>query len=222
RGPGAAPPARGQRPVVRFHGLGRAKAGTRGNPEARRGSAAHFRRHPGQRVPAAGRGAHGGPAPAPRGAAPGRRAGGTGPASPPSRAPVNAAPLLQPAPRLVVGAALLLWGWQNGFLPYAAIMAVMIEGAQRAAWRWRVSAAEFNLVADASSLVLLAVVIYVFSTRGAQGIFVILALLPFMFFPLLTVQVYSERGSTPLPALFISLRRHGGLLLRRGDAIDLT
>jgi transglutaminase-like putative cysteine protease len=36
------------------------------------------------------------------------------------------------------------------------------------------------------------------------------------------VQVYSERGSTPLPALFISLRRHGGLLLRRGDAIDLT
>ena len=130
--------------------------------------------------------------------------------------------LLPPAPRLVTGAALLLWGWENGFLPYAALMALLIEGAPRVGWRWRVSAAEFNLVSDASSLVLLAVVIYVFSTRGSQGIFLILALLPFLLLPLLLVQVYSERGATPLPALFISLRRRAGLLLRRDAVIDLT
>ena len=49
--------------------------------------------------------------------------------------------------------------------------------------------------------------LYVFSSQGSKGIFVILAVLPFTLFPLVLVQVFSERGRLKLSALFISLRR---------------
>lgn len=114
---------------------------------------------------------------------------------------------LRGAPPLLVAAALLLWGWQNAFLPYAVPMALMLEAARWSRWRWPVSAREFNLVADLCSAALLLIVLWVFSAHGAKGIFTILALLPFAVFPLLLVQNYSERGRIRLSALFISLRR---------------
>jgi hypothetical protein len=106
-----------------------------------------------------------------------------------------------------MAAALLLWGWQNGFLPYAVPMAAALEAARWVRWRWSVTDREFNHVSDLSSVVLLVIVLYAFSTQGAKGIFLILALLPFSLFPILLVQVFSERGSLRLSALFLSLRR---------------
>lgn len=111
------------------------------------------------------------------------------------------------APRMIVASGLLLWGWQNGFLLYAVTMAAVLEGARLVRWRWPVSDREFNHVSDLSSIVLLLTVLYVFGTHGAKGIFPILALLPFTLFPLVLVQVFSERGRMKLGALFISLRR---------------
>jgi transglutaminase-like putative cysteine protease len=114
---------------------------------------------------------------------------------------------LRGASPLLVAAALLLWGWQNAFLPWAAGMAAAIEAARWVRWRWPVTDREFNHVSDLSSVVLLVIVIYVFSTQGSKGIFLILALLPFTLFPLVLVQVFSERGRMKLSALFLSLRR---------------
>lgn len=111
------------------------------------------------------------------------------------------------APPFIVCAGLLIWGWQNQFLIYAAGMALALEAAHWASWRWPVTDREFNHVSDLSSVIFLVVVVYVFSEEGAKGIFLILALLPFVFFLLLLVQVYSDAGQVRLSALFVSLRR---------------
>lgn len=121
---------------------------------------------------------------------------------------MNAAALrLGSAPRFLIAAGLVVWGWQNGLLIYAVPMALSLEAARWVAWRWPVSDREFNLLSDLSSVIFLIVVVYVFNARGATGIFLILALMPFIFFPLVLVQMYSEAGRVRLSSLFISMRR---------------
>ena len=39
-------------------------------------------------------------------------------------------------PPFLLGAALLFWGWQTGFLVYGAAMAVVLESAQWIKTRW--------------------------------------------------------------------------------------
>ena len=117
-----------------------------------------------------------------------------------------AATALKHAPPFIMGAGLLLWGWQNGFLIYAVPMAVLLELASRVTWRWPISDKEFNNVADLSGVVFFLLVIYIFSEKGTRGIFTILAIMPFVLYPLILVQQYSERGKVKLSVLIISLR----------------
>jgi len=131
--------------------------------------------------------------------------------------------VLRGAPPLLIAAGLLLWGWQNGFLAYAAAMAIALEAARGVRWRWPITDREFNHVSDLSSVVLLLIVVYVFSMQGSKGIFATLALLPFALFPLVLVHVFSDRGRMRLSALFISLRRLDPATSREAAAeIDIT
>lgn len=131
---------------------------------------------------------------------------------------------LPPAPAYLSAATLLVWGWQNEFLIYAVVMALVIAGAAFTHWRWDISDREFNLVSDVSSVAFAALVVYVFSIKGAMGIFLILALLPFVFFILIVLQLYSAAGSVRLSTLFISLRRleEPGLSPEAAMRIDLS
>ncbi|MCZ6804401.1 MAG: hypothetical protein O7D86_10825, partial [Proteobacteria bacterium] len=101
---------------------------------------------------------------------------------------------LRSAPPVILTAGLLLWGWQTMFLPYALIMAVMLETSYWVSWRWHITNKEFNDIADLIGIVFFIVVIYIFVTEGANGIFVILSILPFILFLLVLVQLYSEAG----------------------------
>ena len=116
-------------------------------------------------------------------------------------------PTLPPAPPMLLGCGLLLWGWQNSFLLYAVPMALVLEGARWIQWRWPVTDHEFNNASDLSSVILLIAVIYIFNEYGAKGIFVILAIMPFVVFPLLLVQSFSVAGQVRVSALFISMRK---------------
>ena len=116
-------------------------------------------------------------------------------------------PSLISAPRYSLGAVLLLWGWQTGFLLFAIPMIVLIELSGWAKWRWPITAKEFNNVADLSGVGFFITVVYIFTTVGAKGIFVILSVMPFVLLPLLLLQRYSDRGRVPVSALFVSLRR---------------
>ena len=114
---------------------------------------------------------------------------------------------LIPAPKFIVGAGVLFWGWQNGFLLYALPMALLLETASWVLWRWPVSDKEFNYIADLSGVVFFLIIIYIFSEKGTRGIFTILSITPFVLFPLIFTQLYSEQGKIKLSTLFISLRR---------------
>lgn len=130
---------------------------------------------------------------------------------------------LKPAPKLTTGACLLFWGWQNEFLIYALPMALLLESAHWAAWRWPISDKEFNAIADLSGVIFFLLVIYIFNEKGTQGIFTTLSITPFVLFPLILIQSYSEQGKIKLSALFISLRRldgHDALEFNAG--VDLT
>ena len=126
-------------------------------------------------------------------------------------------------PPFLMAAGLLLWGWQCDFLPYAALMAVILEYSGFSRWRIPISDKEFNHISDLSGIMLLAVVIYLFSVNAYYGIYTILAVLPFIFFLLILAQVYSTTGKIKLAALFISLRRiNPSTLHERNMEIDLS
>lgn len=115
--------------------------------------------------------------------------------------------LLQPAPPLIMGAGLLLWGWQNQFLPYAFIMAVILESSRLVRWRWSTSEKEFNNISDISGIGFFITVVYIFITVRSQGIYTILSILPFVFFLIVVTQVYSVQRTLKLSVLLVSLRK---------------
>lgn len=130
---------------------------------------------------------------------------------------------LRPAPPFTLAAALLLWGWQTGFLLFAIPMLVILELTHWIRWRWPVTDKEFNLLADVSGLGFFIVVVYIFTSEGARGIFVILSVMPFVLFPLVIVQYYSDRGRVGLASLFVSLRRLDPVTTpEAGAEIDLS
>ncbi len=114
---------------------------------------------------------------------------------------------LPPAPPFTIGAALILWAWQTEFLIFAIPMIILIELSHWTSWRWTVNNKEFNLISDFSGVGFFIVVVYIFSTVGSRGIFVILSVMPFILFLLLIIQLYSEQGKINLSSLFVSLRK---------------
>ena len=114
---------------------------------------------------------------------------------------------LRAAPPLLIGATLIVWGWQCQLLPYAFLMALLVESTSFVSLRWAITDKEFNTLSDFSGVMFAIATVYIFSSEGARGIFIILKVLPFILFPLLLVQKYSGRGMMKLSALLVSLRK---------------
>ncbi|HSR63766.1 MAG TPA: transglutaminase-like domain-containing protein [Gammaproteobacteria bacterium] len=135
---------------------------------------------------------------------------------------INPALTLRPAPPLLLAAGLLFWGWQNDFLLYAIPMAILLESVQLVPRRLQISDREFNRIADISSLVFLLTIVYVFSEKAVHGIYTLLSLFPFLFYPLILSQVYSSTGRIRAAALFISLRKLRYIAGEEQAAYDLS
>lgn len=114
---------------------------------------------------------------------------------------------LRPAPVWLIGTTLIAWGWQNQLLPYALVMALLLEAPRWIRWRWQISDVEFNRISDLSGVIFFLCILYIFNDKGPGGIYVILSILPFVLFLLILAQRYSVRGAIRLSSLFISLRR---------------
>jgi len=110
-------------------------------------------------------------------------------------------------PPLFLGAALLFWGWRVEFLPLAVMMAVTLEGARYVSLRWQFSDKDINRLVDLTSVLVLAVAVYMYATRSATGFFIVAQWLPMLIFLIVGAQVYSSQGTLPFSALFITLRR---------------
>src|SRR5262245_55418562 len=74
-------------------------------------------------------------------------------------------------PPLLLGAALLFWGWQTGLLIPAAIMAVVLEAARGIKLRWDFSNEDFTRIWGFCSVVLLAAAVYAFTSTEAPSDF---------------------------------------------------
>jgi hypothetical protein len=110
-------------------------------------------------------------------------------------------------PPLFLGAALLFWGWRAEFLSLAVMMAITLEGARYVSLRWQFSDKDINRLVDLTSMVALAVAVYMYATRSASGFFIVAQWLPMLIFPVVGAQMYSNQGTLPFSALFITLRR---------------
>jgi protein-glutamine gamma-glutamyltransferase len=134
-------------------------------------------------------------------------------------------------PPLLLGAALLFWGWQSGMLVVGAAMAVVLEGARFIKARWEFSDEDFSRVWMFCSLLFLATLVYAFTANGGPSSFgrvfqnptlanqsgagassartgaAMFRWLPMIFFPFIAVQTFSTRETIPLTAISLFLQR---------------
>ena len=107
-------------------------------------------------------------------------------------------------PPLLLGAALMFWGWQNGFLILAAVMACIYECADRVRWRWNLTAENFRqLVKVLTVLLVVMLLIAALSKTEVYFLYVLLRWLPILFFPLLAAQAYSTGELIDFRSLFL-------------------
>lgn len=132
-------------------------------------------------------------------------------------------------PRFLLGAALLFWGWQTGYLVAGVCLAVVIESAWMAKLRWELSNRDFERLWDFSTGLFLVLAAYAFTANDGprafknliQGVMtgqpaatlqtlraglVFLQWWPMIFFLLVAAQAFSNREQLP-PSTFSLLLR---------------
>src|SRR5215813_15353792 len=98
-------------------------------------------------------------------------------------------------PPLVLGAALLFWGWQTDALVVALAMAVALEARLLVASRWDFDRADFNRASDLSAVLLVLMIVYQALTAEAPRIVIgVIQWLPLIVFPLIAGQLFSVAG----------------------------
>lgn len=146
-------------------------------------------------------------------------------------------------PPLLLGAALVFWGWQSDFLIPGVAMALVVEAARFVRARWDVSDEDFNRVWTFCSLLFLAASVYAFTsnsgpanfgswfqnpgfrTQGAAGLSTartaasMFRWLPMIFFPFFASQLYSTRETIPLTTISLILRRRWKKAKRAGKPL---
>ena len=134
-------------------------------------------------------------------------------------------------PPMLLGAALLFWGWQTGLLVVGAVMGIALEVARWVKARWEFSDEDFRRIWTFCALLLLATAVFAFTsndgpndianffqnpnfltqrTAGAatsKAAAAWLRWLPIVFFLFVAAQIYSSREGIPLEVISLILRR---------------
>ena len=144
-------------------------------------------------------------------------------------------------PPFLMAAVVLFWGWQSGFLPEAAGMAVILEGPRFFKARWELSDTDIIRFCNFCTLLGLAAVIFAFTnnegptdfgklfsqpnlqnTRLAGDASTLAAIslirwLPMVYFSFAAAQAFSSRTEFPLDTVWAYLRyqRHRALKRHR-------
>ncbi|MGH7276643.1 MAG: DUF4129 domain-containing transglutaminase family protein, partial [Candidatus Rokuibacteriota bacterium] len=133
------------------------------------------------------------------------------------------------APPLLVGAALVFWGWETGLFLPAVFVAIVLEASRVFKWRLDLSPSDFNRISDLCALLLVGSAVYVFSASGAlrivggpRAITLLFERLPLIVALLVACQVYSTAGRVPASAFFWALRRKVARAGTTPGAVDLA
>lgn len=134
-------------------------------------------------------------------------------------------------PPLLLGAAILFWGWQAGLLPFALVMAAVLEGSRLAKARWEFSQTDLDRIWNLCTLLFLATALYALTssdgakawagvmkqntpgnrvqalTNSARSVFLFFQWMPLTFFPMAAAQAFSQRAQINLSTFSWWLRR---------------
>lgn len=140
-----------------------------------------------------------------------------------------------------MGAALLFWGWQTGFLLVGALLGLVLESARWTNARWEFSEDDFSRVWTFCTLLFLAAAVYAFTANegpsGFLGFFQnptpattrsagnasartaasLILWLPMIFFLFVATQVFSSQEGVPLETISLILRRRWKRAQRSGQ-----
>jgi hypothetical protein len=132
-------------------------------------------------------------------------------------------------PPFLLGAALLFWGWQTGFVLIGALMAVLLEGARWIKVRWEFSEEDFTRIWVFCTLLFLAAAVFAFTANEGPGEYrgffqnpspstsrsasnatarsaaALFRWTPMLFFLFVAAPAYSEREGVPLRTISIIL-----------------
>ncbi|MBU2547194.1 MAG: transglutaminase domain-containing protein [Proteobacteria bacterium] len=122
-------------------------------------------------------------------------------------------------PPLLLGGALVFWGWQTGYLAIGLVMASILEGSRLTRLRWDFSPVDYNRIADLCALLFGAALVYRYLAEAESAA----RWLPMAFFPLLAAQAYGTVQGVDMGAISWTARQSAK---KRKDAprrtIDVT
>ncbi len=111
-------------------------------------------------------------------------------------------------PFLLLGAAIMFWGWQTGQWLIAAACAIVFEIARFVPRRWNITAERWSRVSDLSIVVAMLLFAGFYVTLGnPRAITQLFLWMPLACAPLALAQAYGTQREIELGALFWSMRR---------------
>lgn len=144
-------------------------------------------------------------------------------------------------PPFLIGATLIFWGWQTGFMIPGIIMAVILESSRFIKTRWEYTDDEFARIWTFCNLLLLAALIFAFNDNGGPSGFsqlfenlnsnsekaagtasnmtadAVIRWLPMIFFLFVAAQSFSPVEGVPLESVFFLLRSRLKRAKKRGQ-----
>jgi hypothetical protein len=146
-------------------------------------------------------------------------------------------------PPFLLGATLIFWGWQTGFLIPGMLMGVALESARWTKARWEFSDDDFNRIWTFCSLLLIAAGVFAFNDNQGPSDFLalfqspnyfrqrnagmasartaaaLIRWLPMIFFLFVGAQIYSSRDGIPLHSISLLLQRRRKKARLRGQTL---
>jgi hypothetical protein len=111
-------------------------------------------------------------------------------------------------PPLLVGAAVLFWGWQGGNLPVAVPVALLLEAPRWMRLRFALEDADYARISDICTVFFVGTAVVLAANRGvAHGVIGAVQWLPAILSPILLAQRLGASDRVPLTALFRYLRK---------------
>ena len=111
-------------------------------------------------------------------------------------------------PPFLMAAALLFWGWENGSLLWAALLAAALEGARLTRTRLEFSDTDLNRISDLCWALVAGAALLLYSTGDRLlFLFKLVQWLPLCFCPVMLAQAYGNRDTMPLSVFWWLLRR---------------
>ncbi|MBF0542681.1 MAG: transglutaminase domain-containing protein, partial [Nitrospirae bacterium] len=127
-------------------------------------------------------------------------------------------------PPLLIGAALVLWGWSVDFLSAGILMGIILELPLVISFRVDTKDETFDQISSLVSIINMGFIVFILISKVFDERFIIVFIkwMPLTMLPVILGQYYSRQGSFPLDALFYTLRKRRKRQNIQSKNVDLT